>query len=59
LYSSLNIIIIIKYRDLGCVGDVACMGRKRNAYKVVKERTHLKDLGVDGRPILQWTLKSG
>jgi hypothetical protein len=37
------------------------MGKIRNAYKILvgylKERGHLKDVGLDGRIILQWILE--
>jgi hypothetical protein len=42
--------------------QVACVGKKKNAYKVLvrnlKERNHLEDLGVDGRMALKWTLNN-
>ena len=41
-------------------GQVACVGKKRNAYKYLvgnlKERNHLEDIGVDGRITLKRTL---
>jgi hypothetical protein len=41
-------------------GQVACVGKKRNAYKYLvgnlKERNHLEDLVVDGRMTLKRTL---
>jgi hypothetical protein len=37
--------------------NTACLGENRNAYRVLvgnlKERDHLKDLGIDGRVTLQ------
>jgi hypothetical protein len=35
LYSSQNIIRMIKSRRMGLAGHVGCMGEKRNAYKVL------------------------
>jgi hypothetical protein len=35
LYSSPSIIRIIKARRMGCVGHVARMGQKRNAYRLL------------------------
>jgi hypothetical protein len=40
--------------------QVACVGKKKNAYKFLvqnlKERNHLEDLGVDGSMTLKYTL---
>jgi hypothetical protein len=42
------------------VENVACMEEVRNAYKIVagklRARNHLKDLGVDGKIILEWLI---
>jgi hypothetical protein len=35
LYSSRNIIQVIKSRRMGLAWHVACMGKKRNAYRVL------------------------
>jgi hypothetical protein len=41
LYSSPNIIRMIKSRRMRCAGHVARMGETRNAYRILKkERTH-------------------
>jgi len=58
LYSSPNIIRVIKSKRMGWAGNVARMGKKRRAYMVfwwgnLRDRDHLKDPGVDGRIILR------
>jgi hypothetical protein len=39
---------------------VACVGEKRNVYKIrwrnLMSKGHLDDLGLDGREILKWIL---
>jgi hypothetical protein len=63
LYSSPNIIRVIKSRGMRWAGNVACMGRgdRRGAYRVLwgdlRERDYLEDLGLDGRIIFKWILK--
>jgi hypothetical protein len=58
LYSSPNIIQVIKSRRLRWAGHVACMGEKRGTYRVLvgktEGRNHLEDQGIDGRIILKW-----
>jgi hypothetical protein len=39
LYSSPNIIKVIKSRRIKWAGHVACMGEMRNAYKILVERS--------------------
>ena len=58
-YSSPNIIRLIKLRIMKWAGHVACMGEKKNAYRVSgegDEEYHLDDLGVDGSIILKLIL---
>jgi hypothetical protein len=50
LYSSPNIIRVMKPRRLRWAGHVARMAERRGAYRALVE-----DPGVDGRMILKWT----
>ena len=56
LYSSPNIVWMIKWRRMRCAGHVARMGEERGVYRVLvrnrRERDHWGDLGVDGWIIL-------
>jgi hypothetical protein len=58
LYSSANIIGVIKSRRMRWLGHVARMGEKRGAYRILvgdlMEGEHLGDQDVDGRIILKW-----
>jgi hypothetical protein len=60
LYSSPNIVRVIKSRRMRCAGHVACMGRGEVFtgfwLGVPKARDHWEDLGVGGRITLRWTL---
>jgi len=57
LYSSPNIVLVIKSRRMRWAGHVARMGGERGVYRVLvgkPEGDHWGDLGVDGWIILAW-----
>jgi len=58
LYSSPNIVRVIKSRRMRRAGHVAHMGKEREVYRVLsgnrRKREHWGDLGVDGWIILGW-----
>jgi hypothetical protein len=60
LYSSLDIVRVIKSRMMRWAGHVARMGLEevftRFWLECPKSRDHWEDLGVDGRITLRWTL---
>ena len=62
LYSSLNIIRVMKSRKMRWAGHVACIGDGRGAYKILvgtrKRRSRLEDLGEDRRIIVKWAYKN-
>jgi len=57
LYSSLNIIMVIKSRRMKSAGQVARMVQMRNSYILLsenlKEGDHVEGLGVHGNMILK------
>jgi len=61
LYRSPNIVRVIKSRRLRQAGHVARMEEGRSVFKILTgkptERGLWGGLAVDGRTILQWTLK--
>jgi hypothetical protein len=60
LYSSPNIVRVIKSRRVRWAGHVTRMGEGRGAYRVLVGRPEgkrpLGRLGIGGRIILSWTL---
>jgi hypothetical protein len=59
LYSSLNIVRVIKSRRMRWAGHVARMGEVFTGYwmRNPNVRDHWEDVGVGGRIILRWTLE--
>ena len=58
LYHSPNIVRVIKSRRLRWAGHVVRMEEDRSAFKILTGKPDLwGGLGVDGRTILEWTLK--
>jgi hypothetical protein len=57
LYSSPDIVWVIKSRRMRWVGHVAHMGERKGIYRVLvgkpEEKNHLEDPGVDGKVILR------
>jgi hypothetical protein len=60
LYSSPNIVRVIKSRRMRWEGHVARMGEGKGVCRfwlgVLKARYHWEDLGIGGRITLSWTL---
>jgi hypothetical protein len=61
LYSSPNIIRVIKSRRMKWAGHVVRMGKKEVHagfwWRDLREGDHLEDPGIDGRIILKWFFK--
>jgi hypothetical protein len=61
LYSSPNIVRVIKSRGMIWAGHVARMGQRRGVYRVMvgksERKDHLGDPDVDGRIILRWVFR--
>jgi hypothetical protein len=58
LYSSPNIVRVIKSGRMRWTGRVAHMGEKRGVYRILvgkpEGKGHFRDPGIDGRIILRW-----
>jgi len=58
MYSSHNIVQVIKSRTMRLAWHVAHMGERRDVYRVwwgsLRERDHLGDPGIDRMIILRW-----
>ena len=61
LFSSPNIIWVIKSRRMKWAVHLACMRERKFAYRILigkpEEKSHSEDPGVDGRIILRWILR--
>ena len=61
LYSSPNIVRVIKLRRMRWAGNVARMGERRGVYiflvRKLRVRGHLGEPSVDGRIILRWIFR--
>jgi hypothetical protein len=48
-------------RGMLWVGHVACVGERRSAYRIFvgtpEGKSHLEDLGMDGKSLLKWICK--
>ena len=62
LYTSPNVVRMIKQKRMRRAGHVARMGERREAYTGfwwgnLRERNHLGDPGTDGKIILRWIFR--
>jgi hypothetical protein len=61
LYSSLNIVWVIKSRSMRWAGHVAWIGWERGVYRILMGKPEgkrpLGELGVEGRIILRWIFR--
>jgi len=61
MYSSPNIVRVIKSRRMRWVGHVARMRERRGVYRFrwgnLRERDHVEDGGADGKIILRWIFR--
>ena len=61
LYSSSNIVRVLKSRSMKWAGHIACIWERIGIYKVLvgnlRERDHWGDPGVDGKIILRWIFR--
>jgi hypothetical protein len=63
MFSSPNIVGVIKSRRMRWTGHVARMGEERHIYigfwlGNLRERDYQEDPGIDGRIILRWIVRS-
>jgi hypothetical protein len=60
IYTSPNVIRVIKSRRMRWAGHLACRGEMRNAYRILvgkhERKGHSEDLGINGEIILEWIL---
>ena len=58
LYSSPNVVLVIKSRRMRWAAHVGRIGEKRGVYSVLvgkrEEKAHLGEPGIDGRIMLRW-----
>jgi hypothetical protein len=61
LYSTPNIVKVIKARRMRWAVHVTCIGEGRGVYSILvgrpKGKDHWEDLGIGGRITLRWTLR--